>query len=170
MFRQSWTGRGGVVITFLQLSYLRDLPAALFGIAKSRRGGVMKGVPIIMISVALTWFVAGTGPVGTQQTFIGEISDGPCALNVHSQTHSHQEMSESKSIGDNAIKCTIFCVKNLGGQYVLLSKTDVYRLDDQENAAKFAGQGVKLVGVLGAKRTIHVISIELDSQAKPSEP
>ena len=131
----------------------------------------MKGVPSIMISVALTWFMAGPGPVGTQQTFIGEISDGPCALNVHSQTHSHQEMSESKPIGDNAIKCTIFCVKNLGGQYVLLSKTDsktdVYRLDDQEKAAKLAGQGVKLVGVLGAKRTIHVISIELDSQAKP---
>lgn len=87
-------------------------------------------------------------------------------------------MNESKSIGDNAIKCTIFCVKNLGGQYVLLSKTsskadstaEVYRLDDQEKAAKFAGQGVKLVGVLGANRTIHVTSIELDSQAKPSEP
>ena len=131
----------------------------------------MKGVPIIAISVALTWFVTGAGPTGTQQTFIGEISDGPCALNVHSQTHSHQEMSESKSIGDNAIKCTTFCVRNLGGQYVLLSrtdsKTDVYRLDDQEKAAKFAGQGVKLVGVLGAKRTIHVISMELDPQANP---
>ena len=134
----------------------------------------MKGVPIITISVALTWFLGGAGPIGTQQTFIGEISDSPCALNVHSQTHSHQEMRESKSIGDNAIKCATFCVKNLGGQYVLLSKTDsktdVYRLDDQEKAAKFAGQGVKLVGVLGAKRTIHVISIELDSQAKPPEP
>lgn len=137
----------------------------------------MKGIPIITISVALAWFAAGTGPIGTQQTFIGEISDGPCALNVHSRTHSHQEMSESKSIGDNAIKCTTFCVKNLGGQYVLLSKTsskadstaEVYRLDDQNKAAKFAGQGVKLVGVLGANRTIHVTSIELDSQAKPSE-
>jgi hypothetical protein len=138
----------------------------------------MKSVPIIAISVALSWFMAGTGPIGTQQTFIGEISDGPCALNVHSRTHSHQEMSESKSIGDNAIKCTTFCVKNLGGQYVLLLKTDaktdaetdVYRLDDQGKAAKFAGQGVKLVGVLGAKRTIEVISIELDSQAKPPQP
>lgn len=137
----------------------------------------MKGIPIITISVALAWFAAGTGPIGTQQAFIGEISDGPCALNVHSRTHSHQEMSESKSIGDNAIKCTTFCVKNLGGQYVLLSKTsskadstaEVYRLDDQNKAAKFAGQGVKLVGVLGANRTIHVTSIELDSQAKPSE-
>jgi|SRR6516165_1395757 hypothetical protein len=138
----------------------------------------MKGVPIIAISVALTWFVAAAGPLAKQQTFIGEISDSPCALNVHSQTHSHQEMRESKSIGDNAIKCATFCVKNLGGQYVLLSKTgsntdsetDVYRLDDQEKAAKFAGQGVKLVGVLGAKRTIHVISVELDSQATPPEP
>ena len=133
----------------------------------------MKGVSIIAVSVALTWFVAGAGPAGTQQTFIGEISDGPCALNVHSRTHSHQEMSESKSIGDNAIKCTTFCVRNLGGQYVLLSKTDsktdVYRLDDQEKPAKFAGQGVKLVGVLGSNRTIHVISIELDPQAKPAE-
>lgn len=134
----------------------------------------MKGVPIITISVALAWFAAGTGPTGTQQTFIGEISDSPCALNVHSRTHSHEEMSESKSIGDNAFKCTTFCVKNLGGQFVLLSKTDskteVYRLDDQEKAAKFPGQGVKLVGVLGAKRTIHVISMEPDSQANPAEP
>ena len=129
----------------------------------------MKGVPVITISVVLAWFAAGTGPIGTQQTFIGEISDGPCALNVHSRTRSHQEMRESKSIGDNAVKCTLFCVKNLGGQYVLLSKTDVYRLDDQEKAAKFAGQGVKLVGVLGSNRTIHVTSIELDSQAKPPE-
>jgi len=130
----------------------------------------MKGVPVITISVVLAWFAAGTGPIGTQQTFIGEISDGPCALNVHSRTHSHQEMRESKSIGDNAIKCTLFCVKNLGGQFVLLSKTDVYRLDDQEKAAKFAGQGVKLVGVLGSNRTIHVTSIELYSQAKSPEP
>ena len=130
----------------------------------------MKGLPIITISVALTWFVAGTGPIGTQQTFIGEISDGPCALNVHSRTHSHQEMTESKSMGDNAIKCTLFCVKNLGGQYVLVSKTDVYRLDDKQKAAKFAGLGVKLVGVLGSNRTIHITSIELDSQAKPTQP
>ncbi len=141
---------------------------------KISTGDIMKSIPIITISLALTWFVAGTGATGTQQTFIGEISDGPCALNVHSRTHSHQEMSESKSIGDNAIKCTTFCVKNLGGQYVLLSKTDskidVYRLDDQEKAAKFPGQGVKLVGVLGSNRTIHVISIELDSQANPTEP
>ena len=63
----------------------------------------MKGVPIITISFALTWFVAGMRPIGTQRTFIGEISDSQCALNVHSLTHSHQEMSESKSIGDNAI-------------------------------------------------------------------
>jgi hypothetical protein len=132
----------------------------------------MKGVPIITISVALTWFLAGAGPIGTQQTFIGEISDGPCALNVHSRTHSHQEMSESAWIGNNPVKCTAFCVKNLGGQLVLVSKTnsktDVYRLDDQEKAAKFAGQGVKLVGVLGSNGTIHVTSIELDSQAKPA--
>jgi len=133
----------------------------------------MKGVPTIMISVVLTWFVAGAGPVGTQQTFIGEISDGPCALNVHSRTHSHQEMSESAYIGNNPVKCTTFCVKNLGGQLVLVSKTnsktDVYRLDDQEKAAKFAGQGVKLVGVLGSNATIHVTSIEPDLQAKPAE-
>jgi len=134
----------------------------------------MKGVPIITISLALTWFLAGTGPIGTQQTFIGEISDGPCALNVHSRTHSHQEMSESAWIGNNPVKCTAFCVKNLGGQLVLVSKTnsktDVYRLDDQEKAGKFAGQGVKLVGVLKSNGTIHVISVELDSQTKPAEP
>jgi hypothetical protein len=129
----------------------------------------MKSAPIIATTVALTWFVAGTAASDKQRTFIGEISDSQCALNVHSLTHSHQEMRESKSIGDNAVKCATFCVKNLGGQYVLLSKTDVYRLDDQEKAAKFAGQPVKLLGLLGAKSTIHIISIELDSKAKPAE-
>ena len=133
----------------------------------------MKGVSIITISVALAWFAAGTARGGTQQTFIGEISDGPCALNVHSRTHSHEEMRESKSIGDNAVKCTVFCVKNLGGQYVLLTKTDskteVYRLDGQEKVAKFAGLGVKLVGVLGSNRTIHVSSVEADPSANPAE-
>lgn len=129
----------------------------------------MKTVPLIVVTFALTWFVAGTAASENPRTFIGEISDTQCALNVHSLTHSHQEMSESKSIGDNAIKCTTFCVKNLGGQYVLLSKTVVYRLDDQEKAANFAGQPVKLVGVLGPKSTIHVTSMELDSKAKPAE-
>jgi hypothetical protein len=46
---------------------------------------------------------------------------------------------------------------------VLVSKEDVYRLDDQVNAEKFAGIKVKAVGTLDAKtKTLHVAKIEAD--------
>ena len=74
-------------------------------------------------------------------------------------------MLKSKSMGGSAAECAAYCVKYLGGDYVLSSRTEVFRLDDQEEAAKFAGQRVKLLGELGPKKTIHVISMELDSNA-----
>lgn len=90
-------------------------------------------------------------------------------MNIHSLTRSHQEMLKSKSMGGSASECANYCVKYLGGDYVLSSKVDVYRLDNQTEAAKFAGQNVKLVGVLEPKSTIHVISIEPDPNPKAAE-
>ena len=129
----------------------------------------MKKGPIIVAIVAVGWLAARTVASDERRTFVGEISDSQCALNIHSLTRSHQEMLKSKSMGGSATECANYCVKYLGGDYVLSSKVDVYRLDDQAEAAKFAGQNVKLVGVLGPKSTIHVISIERDSNSKPAE-
>lgn len=124
---------------------------------------------MIATLAAITWVAVCVAATDERRTFVGEISDSQCALNVHSLTRSHQEMLKSKSMGGSGAECTAYCVKYLGGEYVLSSKADVYRLDDQDDAAKFAGQTVKLVGVLGPKSTIHVISITPDSKPKAPE-
>lgn len=129
----------------------------------------MKTLPIIVLIAVISCFAAGVAPSDEHRTFVGEISDSQCALNVHSLTRSHQEMLKSKSMGGSGAECTTYCVKYLGGEYVLSSRTDVYRLDDQDQAAKFAGQTIKLVGVLGPKNTIHVLSIISDTKPKPTE-
>lgn len=129
----------------------------------------MKTVLILATIAAITWSAAAVAASDERRTFVGEISDSQCALNVHSLTRSHQEMLKSKSMGGSGAECTAYCVKYLGGEYVLSSKTDVYRLDDQDEAAKFAGQTVKLLGVLGPKNTIHVITIVTDAKPKPAE-
>jgi hypothetical protein len=119
----------------------------------------VKTVPVIAAIAVGMWFVAVV-TASDERAFLGEISDSQCALNVHSLTRSHQEMLKSKSMGGSAAECSNYCVRYLGGDYVLSSKTDVYRLDDQKRVAKFAGQSVKLVGVLEPNGTIRVISIE----------
>ncbi len=57
-----------------------------------------------------------------EQVFKGEIGDSQCALNVHSLSRSHREMLEKKSIGKTAADCARYCVKNLGGVFVLQVK------------------------------------------------
>lgn len=95
------------------------------------------------------------------QTFHGEIGDTQCALNVHSMTRSHAEMLKSKKMGGTPGACATYCVQYLGGDFVLSSKTEVYRLDNQEKVRLFAGQKVKITGTLESKgKTIHVATIE----------
>jgi len=80
--------------------------------------------------------------------FKGEISDSQCALNVHSLSRSHAEMLKKKNIGTTPADCARYCVKYLGGVFVLSVREKVYKLDNQELAEKYAGQKVKLTGVL----------------------
>jgi hypothetical protein len=123
----------------------------------------MKRIRVLAIAGIL---MAGAGAVASAQeakAFYGEISDSQCALNVHSLTRSHQEMLKSKSMGGTPKDCTLYCVNYHGGDFVLSSKKDVYRLDDQNGARVFAGQKVKIMGKMEAdKKTIHVIKIEED--------
>ena len=96
------------------------------------------------------------------RTFRGEIADSQCSMNVHSLTRSHQEMLKSKSMGGTSVSCTQYCIKYLGGEYVLSSKNEVYRLDNASAVQGFAGQKVKITGTLDAKtNTIHVVQIEV---------
>jgi hypothetical protein len=98
---------------------------------------------------------------GTEQVFKGEIGDSQCALNVHSLSRSHQEMLQKKSIGTTSADCARYCVKNLGGVFVLQVKDKVYKLDNQDLANKNAGLKVKVTGVLDpATNTIAVHSME----------
>jgi hypothetical protein len=70
-------------------------------------------------------------------------------------------MLKSKSMGGTPTDCTLYCVKYHGGDFVLSSKKDVYRLDDQDAARTFAGKKVRIIGRMEPdKKTIHVIKIE----------
>jgi hypothetical protein len=94
-------------------------------------------------------------------TFQGQIADTQCALNVHSLTRSHAEMLKSKATGGTEGSCATYCVRYLGGDFVLSSKGEVYRLDNQEKVRLFAGQKVKITGTLEPKgKIIHLLQIE----------
>src|SRR5271168_1788322 len=88
--------------------------------------------------------VASVAHGQNMQVFHGEISDSQCALNVHSLTRSHQEMLKSKSMGGNSTSCSLYCIKNLGGEFVLAAGKTVYRLDKQDAVRDFAGQKAKI--------------------------
>src|SRR5271170_6819737 len=108
---------------------------------------------------------AGAAHGQAPQVFHGEISDSQCALNVHSLTRSHQEMLKSKSMGGTATSCSLYCIKNLGGEFVLAAGKNVYRIDKQDAVREFAGEKAKISGILDPKtRTIHVEKVEIDVQ------
>jgi hypothetical protein len=116
-------------------------------------------VAIMAVAFAVAAFcIMGAG---NEQVFKGEIGDSQCALNVHSLSRSHQEMLQKKSIGTTSADCARYCVKNLGGVFVLQVKDKVYKLDNQDLANKNAGLKVKVTGVLDpATNTIAVHSME----------
>jgi len=97
-------------------------------------------------------------------TLHGSIEDSQCAYNVHSDGHSHDWMIKKKVEGaTDAKSCTNHCVRDMGGNYVLVVKNEVYRLADQDLAGKFAGDKVKITGILDpATQTVHHFTIEQD--------
>jgi hypothetical protein len=98
---------------------------------------------------------------GDDRVFTGELGDSQCAMNVHSLDKSHLEMLKVKSVGKTAEDCTLYCIRNRGGRFVLQNKGKVYRLDKQELAEGFAGRKVKVTGTLDPKtETIQVRSID----------
>jgi hypothetical protein len=123
----------------------------------------MKKATARMFFCALLLLLAGQSFGKTQiVTLQGIITDTQCAFNVHAKGGSHDLMVKSGLGGASEKACTLHCVKQMGGDYVLVVKTQVYRLDDQVQPEKFAGDKVKVTGsLIDAKtNTLHVISIE----------
>jgi hypothetical protein len=118
------------------------------------------GWATIAIVIAAGLVCVGGG--GHEEVFRGEIADSQCALNVHSLSRSHTEMLAKGKMGTTAGDCARYCVKNLGGVFVLQVKEKVYKLDNQVLAEKNAGTQVKVVGVLDVpSNTIAVRSMEV---------
>jgi hypothetical protein len=107
----------------------------------------------VVIAAFLICFAAG----GHESVFTGEIADSQCALNVHSLSRSHEEMLKKHEIGTTAGDCARYCVKNLGGVFVLQVKEKVYKLDNQELAEKNAGLQVKVTGVLDPETNVIAV-------------
>jgi hypothetical protein len=132
----------------------------------------MKRIAIWTAAASMLWAIniraqaqTENHPSESQKIFHGEVSDSQCALNVHSLTRSHQEMLKSKSMGGTAASCSLYCIKNLGGELVLAAGKTVYRLDKQDMAREVVGQKVKITGTLDPKtKTIHVEKVELETQ------
>jgi len=112
---------------------------------------------IFRCSTVLTVFAGLATGSSHAATFRGEIGDSSCALNVHSLSRSHKEMLKSKSFGSTAADCARHCVAHQGSSYVLVVKKDVYRLDKQKEAEKWAGQTVIVTGDLDAKNKVIMV-------------
>jgi hypothetical protein len=124
----------------------------------------MKIIVFLLAGVAL----ATGGSVKSE--FRGEISDSQCAMNVHSLSRSHKEMTTKKTIGRDRASCARACVGR-GGEWVLRSGNEIYRLKNQIGIEEFAGQNVKVIGTLDAKtNTIDNASIEMAAMAKRPAP
>jgi len=98
---------------------------------------------------------------GDEKVFTGEIGDTQCAMNVHSMDKSHKEMLKVQSVGKTAADCTLYCIKNRGGRFVLQNKDKVYHLDKPELVEPYAGQKVRVVGTLDPQtQTIEVHRVD----------
>lgn len=116
-----------------------------------RLSRVLFSIWLLMALVA-----AGSANQSEQQIFSGEIMDSLCA-----KDGSHQKMMDQMdSMGRDHQTCTQKCIQ-LGAKYVLydLTTKTVYNLDDQDKAARFAGQKVKIKGTL-EKKKIRIADIE----------
>lgn len=117
----------------------------------------MKSLNIAFFIIS-TIAVAGAG--SSRGRFRGEISDTQCALNVHSLERSHAEMIAKGTLGADAASCANACVRR-GGEWVLRSGDDVYRLKNQSGMKQFAGEKVEVTGTLDRKtNTIDNTNIE----------
>ena len=85
------------------------------------------------------------------RAFVGVIADSMCATKA-----GHAPMR----MGPTDAECATACVDAHGATYMLFDGTTAYGLSDQRTPEGFAGQKVRVSGVLDVKtKTINVSSI-----------
>ena len=85
-----------------------------------------------------------------KQTLTGTITDSMCPKADHSQMR----------MGPSDAACTLACVDAHGAMFVLYDANNTYTLSDQTTARKFAGQKVRVSGLVDAStKMIQVESI-----------
>jgi hypothetical protein len=115
---------------------------------------------LVLMLVLLASYSYSKDPVLTLR---GAIEDSQCAFNVHSEGHSHDWMIKKGVVGARDSKsCTLHCVRDMGGKYVLVVKDEVYRFDNESVAEQFAGDKVKITATMtdAKTQTVHIVSIE----------
>ncbi|HKW16570.1 MAG TPA: hypothetical protein VJO35_03575 [Terriglobales bacterium] len=126
----------------------------------------MNSLKVVFLLLA----VAAFSSAEKKNVFLGEISDSQCAMNVHSLSRSHQEMIEKSTMGTDAASCAKACIRR-GGEWVLRDGDNVYRLKNQADVDLYAGQKVKISGVLDPKtNTIDNTHIEVFPAPRHSQP
>jgi hypothetical protein len=131
----------------------------------------MNRIAICTAAGILALATVAQAQVKNSRVFHGEVSDSQCALNIHSLTRSHQEMLKTKSMGGTSGTCSMYCIEHLGGELVLSSGKDVFKLDRADLVHGYEGQKVKVTGVLDAKANrIHVLKVDLEDVPSEAAP
>lgn len=121
-------------------------------------------VLLVALAVLASYSFSKDKPKDKESSLVlhGAVMDSQCAFNVHSDAHSHEWMTKRGVQGaTDEESCTLHCVKDMGGSYVLVAKKDVYKLDDQVKAEQYAGKKVKVTGTLDETgRTVHIFGME----------
>lgn len=125
-----------------------------------KKSNVHARAAVLLVALALfvSYSFSKDKPKDDKVILHGAVMDSQCAFNVHSDAHSHEWMTKRGVQGaTDEESCTLHCVKDMGGSYVLVAKKDVYKLDDQVRAEQFAGKKVKISGTLD--ETSHIVHI-----------
>src|SRR5215467_12875000 len=126
-----------------------------------------------MNALKVTFFVLMvtlSGVTADRNMFVGEISDSQCAMNIHSLSRSHREMIEKNTMGTDAPSCARACIRR-GGEWVLRTGNDVYRLKNQAGIEIYAGEKVRVTGFLDPKTNgIDNTHIEVFPELRHSAP
>ena len=105
---------------------------------------------VVHVSFALSILAMAAIAAPQKQTFTGAITDSICTKADHSQMR----------MGPSDAACTLACVDAHGAMFVLYDGNNTYTLSDQTTARKFAGQKVKVSGIVDAStKMIQVESI-----------
>lgn len=111
----------------------------------------MRGIAAVLSLIFVSAAIAADPP----RVFLGKISDSECGLD-------HAKMEAQHHL-PNDLRCVRVCCEKYKQEYVLADHAsgEVYQLDDQKLARRFANRTVRVLGTLEAESgAIKVQKIE----------